>query len=232
MAAEESPEQIRERVHAEELAKGSDPRVAEGRAKAAELRAKAGLPIEPDKAWRAKLEQEGGEPSSAPATSAEAEPEAEPSAEAESAAEAEPAAEGQPSAEAEAHPEAAAPEPAAQQPAEAEAPAEPAAEPARPALRVVEPERETVLATEPEREPEVGEPFEVETEGLEVIAGVAMRDARLPKWLVGALLAILVWALAYALFLSGSDVIERTTRCRVEADQTLVCSGVTLEPSP
>jgi hypothetical protein len=229
MAAEESPEQIRERVHAEELAKGSDPRVAEGRAKAAELRAKAGLPIEPDKAWRAKLEQEGGEQPAAPAT-AEAEPEAEPSAEAESAAEAEPAVEGQPAAEAEAHPEAAAPEPAAQQPAEA--PAEPAAEPARPALRVVEPERETVMATEPEREPEVGEPFGVETEGLEVIAGVAMRDARLPRWLVGALLAILVWALAYALFLSGSDVIERTTRCRVEADQTLVCSGVTLEPSP
>ena len=56
----ETPEEIRERVLSEEMAKGSDPRVAEGRAKAAEARAREGLPIDPEEAWRAKLEREGG----------------------------------------------------------------------------------------------------------------------------------------------------------------------------
>ncbi len=54
--ADETPEQIREKILAEELAKGSDPRVAEGRSKAAELRARHGLPIDPQEAWMAKLE--------------------------------------------------------------------------------------------------------------------------------------------------------------------------------
>ncbi|HVE76761.1 MAG TPA: hypothetical protein VND22_08375, partial [Actinomycetota bacterium] len=56
----ETPEAVRERVKQEELAKGSDPRVAESRSKAAEARAKHGLPIDPQQAWKAKLEQEGG----------------------------------------------------------------------------------------------------------------------------------------------------------------------------
>ncbi|MGH2811342.1 MAG: hypothetical protein ACRDI1_01335, partial [Actinomycetota bacterium] len=76
--ADETPEAIRERVHAEELAKGSDPRVAMGRAKAAELRAREGLPIDPEQAWRAKLEKEGGSAAAAPADApAPAPPEAE-----------------------------------------------------------------------------------------------------------------------------------------------------------
>jgi hypothetical protein len=41
MSDEEAAE-IRRKVYEEEMAKGSDPRVAEGRAKSAELRAKKG----------------------------------------------------------------------------------------------------------------------------------------------------------------------------------------------
>src|SRR5688572_380529 len=69
--ADETPEQIREKVLAEELGKGSDPRVAEARSKAAEMRARHGLPIEPQQAWRAKLEQEGGAPAQAAAVAEE-----------------------------------------------------------------------------------------------------------------------------------------------------------------
>ena len=215
--AEESPEQIRERVHAEELGKGSDPRVAEGRAKAAEMRAKAGLPIEPDKAWRAKLEQEGGEASEAPAAASAAEAGAEEApaeeAPAEEAAQEAPAAEAQP-------------EPAAEAPATAPTPA-PA--PAAPAAAPREPE--FVTASAAPREPEVGEPIEIETEGLEVVAGVPIRNERMPAWVTGILIAVILWAVAYALFLSGPEAISNTTRCEVSADQTLVCA-TSATPSP
>jgi hypothetical protein len=199
--ADEAPEQIRERVHAEELAKGSDPRVAEGRAKAAELRAKAGLPIEPDKAWRAKLEQEGGEaPAAAPAAG--------------TATAEEPAEEAEPREEEAPAPAAAeeAPEPSA--PAEAPAAAAP----------VVTLEPEFVLASAAPREVEVGQPIEVDAEGLKVVAGVPIRSDPLPFWVTGILLVVVLWAVAYALFLSGPEAIQKTTRCRVSSDKILVCA--------
>lgn len=63
----ESPEAIREQVLKDELAKGSDPRVAEARAKAAAARAEQGLPIDPQEAWPLKLER-AGKQVSAPAS--------------------------------------------------------------------------------------------------------------------------------------------------------------------
>lgn len=225
--ADESPEQIRERVHAEELAKGSDPRVAEGRSKAAELRAKAGLPIEPDQAWRAKLEQEGGAPSAAgtataveaPRDEAEAEPEPEP--------EPEPAAEPEPAPAAEAEP-AAKPEPAAKA-GPAPGP-EPQPEPQPATAR--EPATVAAAPAAPKRDPEVGEPIELVTEGLEVVAGIPIRDTRLPLWVTAVLIGLLVWAVLYGLFVSGADAIRETTGCRVEADRTLVCTPDETEAPP
>lgn len=208
--ADESPEQTRERVHAEELAKGSDPRVAEGRAKAAELRAKAGLPIEPDLAWRAKLEQEGGAPSAAPTTTAgEAPPEAEP-AEPEPGEEPE-AAEAEPEPEPAAAPTGPAPVPTSQAPAAAPAVPEPAV---------------------PGREPEVGEPMEVETEGLEVVGGIPIQQRRLPLWVSAVIIGLLLWAASYGLFVSGEDSIQKTTGCRVDAERALVCAPAEPESTP
>ncbi|MCA1839983.1 MAG: hypothetical protein LC723_06600, partial [Actinobacteria bacterium] len=93
----DSPEAVKQKILEEELAKGSDPRVAEARSKAAEMRAKQGLPIDPQQAWRAKLEKEGGSapassaPDSAQATSAEPAPAPESATSAEPAQQAPPA---------------------------------------------------------------------------------------------------------------------------------------------
>lgn len=197
----EAPEAIRERIHAEELAKGSDPRVAEGRAKAAEMRARQGLPIDPQEAWRAKLAQEGAAPS-APALK-QAETEVAP---AEAAAEKAPAVEEtSPAVVEEPGPDAAAPAPQA-----------PAAVP--PAL----------VAEAPPPEPEV--PFDPEIGDLIAVAqtvseigGVKVADARLPAWLMVILLAIPLWAILYLLALGGEDVARRTSECAVQPDRTFVC---------
>lgn len=63
----DTPEAVREQVLKEELAKGSDPRVAEARAKAAAARAEQGLPIDPQEAWPLKLERAGRQASAPPA---------------------------------------------------------------------------------------------------------------------------------------------------------------------
>lgn len=201
----EAPEAIRERIHAEELAKGSDPRVAEGRAKAAEMRARHGLPIEPQEAWRAKLAQEGGAPTEAapkpsePAASEEVAPaETEPQ-EAPAATEASPAEEQQTTTE---------PAPAAAPPPAASAP-----EPSAP-----------VPAPEPEVpfDPEIGDLIVVD-QSVSEIGGVKVRDARLPAWLMVILLAIPLWAMLYLLALGGEDVATRTSECVVQPDRTFVC---------
>lgn len=205
---DESPEQIRERVHAEELAKGSDPRVAEGRAKSAEARAREGLPIEPDKAWRAKLEKEGLAPQEA---ASEAPPV---SAQAEAAEEQTPA--GDPAQESPTEPEA--PEAPAPAPPAPALPGEP--EPRTPAVAAVASPAEV----EPAPPPEIGDPIELETEGLDEIAGIKIRDPRLPAWLLVALFAIAMWAMAYLLFAGGTASSE-VTGCRVESGGALVCAS-------
>lgn len=195
--ADETPEQIKERVLAEQLAKGSDPRVAEGRAKAAESRARHGLPIEPDAAWRALLEREGGAPS-------EAAPAAEPRAE-----EATPAPEPEPQPEAEPTAEAAPAAPAA----EAVPEPEPAAAPAPP-----------VVHQEPDKpEPEVGALIEVESEGLEEYAGIKVRDSRLPMLLLVILIVIPMWAIFYLAAFAGSESIAKTSGCVINPDHTFAC---------
>lgn len=55
----ETPDEIYERVLAEEKAKGSSPQVAEARAKAARLRARKGLPIDPQAAAAAEAAAAG-----------------------------------------------------------------------------------------------------------------------------------------------------------------------------
>lgn len=217
--ADETPQQIRERVLAEELAKGSDPRVAEGRAKAAEMRAQHGLPIDPEQSWRALLEREGGspaaqaeaaasEPAAAPAEAAAPEPAQAPPAEAEAAAapDVSEAAAAQPAPAAAPAP---APSPVAPAPAETPAGPVPLAEPAPP--------------REPEYEPEVGEPLELELESLESFAGIKVRDPRLPTGLLVILVLIPLWAIFYLVAFAGSDSIARTTGCTVNPDHTLVC---------
>lgn len=209
----ESPEEIRERVLAEESEKGSDPRVAEGRAKAAELRAREGLPIDPQEAWPAKLEREGGGDASETAT---AEPDVEaPEAETPDEQEAQP----EPEPEAPKEEEAPTPEadeadetgtaPTADIPGvETEAPA-PATAP-----------QPVAAAVEPETPPEIGDPIDVTDEVIAVVAGIKVRDARLPTWMVIVMAAILIWAATYLVVFSFSD----SAPCEVHADQTFTCA--------
>jgi quinol---cytochrome c reductase cytochrome c subunit, bacillus type len=152
----ETPEQAFERVLAEEHAKGSNPAVAQSRAKAARMRVSKGLPADPAAAAKAAAAGEGT--SHAPAPAAEAPPA--PAAEAAPAPAAEaapaPAAEAAPAPAAEAAPAPAAeaaPAPAAEAapaPAAEAAPAPAAAAPAAPGMSAAEAEAiyEKVLAEE------------------------------------------------------------------------------------
>jgi hypothetical protein len=215
---DETPEQIRERVLAEELAKGSDPRVAEGRAKAAEVRAQHGLPIDPDQAWRALLEREGGTPAASTAVATE------PAAPPEEVAAPEPA-EAPPAEGAPAPPEeTAAPEPAEAPPTEgAPAPEEAAAAPEpAPALETVTP-AEPSPPKEPDHEPEIGEFIDLDAEAFETVAGIKVRESRLPAGLLLILVMIPLWAIFYLAAFAGSDSIARTSGCLVNWDHTLVC---------
>ena len=225
--ADESPEQIRERVLAEELEKGSDPRVAEGRSKAAELRAQQGLPIDPQEAWKAKLEKEGGAPAAAeapaePAAEAPAETPEEPAAAEEKAPE--PSKQPEPAAAEEEEPAAApAPAAAAQAPVpegvqrEADAPAELARVTVAPPA-VVEPPKPT------EFEPEIGELIEFETEEMGELAGIKMADAPLASWLIAVFVALVAVAAIYLVVFSGAGVSEQASGCRIAEDRTIVCS--------
>lgn len=113
----ENPEEVFERVLAEEQQKGSSPAVAQARAKAARVRAQKGLPTDP--AGAAKAASAGGGETPAAAAPAE-QPAEQPAAEAEAEKPAAEAPAKQPAAEAPAE------QPAAEVPAEqpAEAPAE------------------------------------------------------------------------------------------------------------
>lgn len=199
----ESPEDVLARIRAEELAKGSDPRVAEARAKAAEARARHDLPIDPQEAWPIKLEREGGEASARPAAVVAAEPE--PTA---AAASAPPA------------PETTATEaPAEPAPAEAPAPATPA--PATPAPATPMAGATAAVPIEPYREPEVGEA--VGAEGvIAEIGGVKVADARLPAFVVALLLAITAWAMIYLITSSGAAS-SAVTGCERARDGTFTC---------
>lgn len=197
----ETPEAIRERIHAEELAKGSDPRVAEARAKAAEMRARHGLPIDPQEAWRAKLAKEGGAPSERapePVATTEAPP-------------------------VEAKPEEA---PVASEPSppETQQTMEPVAAAAPPPASVVSVPESSGPPPEPEVpfDPEIGDLIVVD-QSVSEIGGVKVRDARLPAWLMVVLLAIPLWAMLYLLALGGEDVARRTSECVVQPDRTFVC---------
>lgn len=201
----DSPQAIRERVHAEELARGSDPRVAEGRAKAAEARARHGFPIEPQEAWKAKLEKEGGgapaSTTAAPAATEQATPAVQEATETTTA-------------------DAQAPE--AQQPAAHTAPepvAPPTALPAAPEVLAPPPyEIETAASLDAE----VGETI-VTDESIAVIGSIAVRDAPMSRWLVALLAALALWGAAYLIVLSGSDVNRATTGCEVSPNQDLTC---------
>src|SRR5687767_10958396 len=71
----ETPEQAYERVLAEEQSKGSSPQVAQGRAKAARMRASKGLPTDPAAAAKAAASGEAKPaPAAAPPPAAEAPP--------------------------------------------------------------------------------------------------------------------------------------------------------------
>lgn len=232
---DETPEQTRERVLAEELAKGSDPRVAEGRSKAAELRARQGLPIDPQEAWKAKLEKEGGAP--AP-TRAEEEPQA--------------VAEEAPSEEApaEAAEEAATAPPAEEAPADAPAAAEtpqttPAPSPVQaPVPAGVEVQRESAEivpaavsppAIAPSREiqfePEIGEMVEFDTGDMAEVAGIKLADARLPGWLIAVFVALVGAAVIYLLAFSGPGAAEEASGCRVDANRAVVCGSTGTAPA-
>ncbi len=234
--ADESPEQIRERVLKEELEKGSDPRVAEGRSKAAELRAKQGLPIDPQEAWKAKLEKEGGAPAAAEAP---AEPAAEAAAETPEEAPEEPAA----PAEEKAPEPSKQPEPA---PADKEQPtAAPAAAAAAEAPMPEGVQRESDTPAELARvtvappavaeppkptefEPEIGELVEFETEEMGELAGIKMADAPLASWLIAAFVALVAIAAIYLVVFSGAGVSEQASGCRIAENRTIVCS----DPGP
>lgn len=216
--ADETPEAIRERVHAEELAKGSDPRVAEGRAKAAELRARAGLPIDPHEAARAKLAREGGATpaavAEAPAAAAETPVSGEASVEAEALIPA-----GAPPPPAPVAEAAGEPAPPAAVAAQAEAPAGVAAVAPTP----VAPPPAAAAPPEAAPEPEIGVPIEVEGETVTELAGIRIRDARLPVWLLALLVLIPLWAVFYLVVFAGPDVTRNTTGCVVQPDRSLVC---------
>lgn len=221
--ADESPEQIRERVFQEELDKGSEPRVAEGRAKAAELRAKQGFPIDPQEAAKAKLEREGAPPGvtgeEAPAPEEAEEP---------------PAAEEAPEEPSEAAEAEEAPAEEALEPDEEEAPAE-APAPERPAAAVppgvaltdeVEEKAPAPPAARAEPaepfEPEIGEPIEMEDEELVEMAGISLRESSIPTWVMVVLLSLMAWAVLYLVVFGGSDS-SGAAGCRLEADRTFAC---------
>jgi hypothetical protein len=250
--ADESPEQIRERVFQEELDKGSEPRVAEGRAKAAELRAKQGLPIDPQEAAKAKREREGGPPGvtgEAPAEAEQAEAAPAEEAPAEEAPAEEAPAEEAPAEEAPAEeaPAEEAPEPEetpageAPEPEAEEAPSEELAEapaPERPAaavppgvdLREEAPEAAPAPPAEAEPaepvevafEPEIGEPIEIDEEALVEMAGISLRETTIPTWVTVLLLSIMAWAVLYLVVFAGSDA-GGAAGCRLEADRTFTC---------
>jgi hypothetical protein len=199
----ETPEEVREKVFQAELAKGSDPRVAEGRAKAAEMRALHGLPIDPQEAWKAKLAGDGKTPTPPPAPVPEAPP---------------PAAQPEPEPPAPAEEAALAPEP----PESTEE--TPASEPATSAPATPPPPAQP----EPTFEPEVGEIIELDVEGLKEIAGVKLRERRPAPWLVVVLLAIVVWAAFYLIAFGNNNTPIPTTNCHVQATKTLICP----RPSP
>lgn len=182
-----TPEEARAAVLAEELSKGSDPRVAEARSKAAEARARQGYPIDPHEAWKVKLEKESGRaPSEAP-----------PPTEA-------------PPAPVETPPPApvAVPDPAPQV-AEVEAP-----------LVVEAPQ----VVVEVAFEPEFGQLLEpADEDRWTEIGGVKVRDARIPNWLMVALIAIPLWAVVYLMAFGSADVDRATTGCIVGEDQTFTC---------
>ena len=248
----ETPEAVRDRIKAEELAKGSDPRVAEGRSKAAEMRARMGLPIDPQEAWKARLAQEGGAPA-APASEAGAQaprtdtgpthvpPESSGPGESPS-----PPASAAPSPPASAAPSAP-PEPAA--PAEGAAAQAPrtdtgpaqvaedisgpgeSPEQSAPSAPSTEPVTEAPVpaaptepaAPEPVFEPEIGDVVEVEDEVVFEVGGIKVRDSRIATWILVLLLAIPLWAMLYLLGLGGGDVGQATTGCVVDADRSFVC---------
>lgn len=219
--ADESPEQIRERVFQEELDKGSEPRVAEGRAKAAELRAKQGFPIDPQEAAKAKLERDGAPPG-VTGEEAPAPEEEEPSA-AEEVPE-----EPSEAAEAEEAPAEEAPETDEEEaPAEAPAPERPAA--AVPPGVALSDEVEEKAPAPPVRaepaepfEPEIGEPIEIEEEELVELAGISLRESSIPTWVAVVLLSLMAWAVLYLVVFGGSDS-SGAAGCRLEADRTFAC---------
>jgi hypothetical protein len=197
----ETPEEVREKVHQAELAKGSDPRVAEGRAKAAEMRARQGLPTDPQEAWKAKLAGEGKTP--APPTEEPAAPT--PAAE---AAE-EPTAAAEPLA------------PAAEPPAEEATPqAEEKAPPPPEAAITAQPE--SPIQPEPTFDPEVGQIIELDLEGLKEIAGIKLRERHPAPWLVLTLLAIVASA-AFYLIAFNTTPTQSPTPCHTQPPHTLIC---------
>jgi menaquinol-cytochrome c reductase cytochrome b/c subunit len=151
----ETPDEIFERVLAEEQKKGSSPAVALARAKAARVRAQKGLPIEAAAAAAAAAM----EPSPPGAEEAKGEP-------------AEAAAEAPAEAEAEAKPAAPAPEPEAAEAKPAAPPREPEAAEAKPAARAPKPEpaaapppaAEEPAAAEPAKAPAAGDGREAPAE--------------------------------------------------------------------
>lgn len=230
--ADETPESVRQRVLSEELEKGSDPRVAEGRAKAAELRARQGLPIDPDQAWRVKLEREGGAAPDAAAGAPVVPPTAAPPAPAPApsppselpAAGAERPEEEVPAAEAAEAAAGAAPQAPPAVGAEQPSPAPASVAEATTAVSPPTPAPpEPAPAPEPEYVPEIGDPIEIATEGLEEIAGIKLRDPRIPVWLVAALLAIAIWAASYLLVFAQQEAVNRVGGCEVHPDRTFVC---------
>lgn len=188
-----NPQEARASVLEEELAKGSDPRVAEGRSKAAEARARQGYPIDPTQAWKVKLEKESGRAPKEISPSSEPEPVAsEPLVLEEPPPPAPPA---PPAIEAE--PRAAIAAPVALVPVVAPEPA-------------FEPEFGQLLeAVDEDRWTEIG--------------GVKVRDARIPTWLMVVLIAIPLWAIVYLMALGSGDVHRATTGCVVDVDHTFVC---------
>ena len=235
----ETPEAVRDRIKAEELAKGSDPRVAEGRSKAAEMRTRLGLPIDPQEAWKARLAQEGGAPTAPAALEPEAPvapvapvapaaPEPEPTGPAAPAADA-----GTPAPRTDNSPTHVPPDSSglveSPAPSASAAPLEDQPQPqtppppppeAGPAADVVPAPPTPVV---PVFAPEIGEIIELEGEVVFSVGGVKVRDARIATWILILLLSIPLWAMLYLLGLGGGDVGRATTGCIVDADRSFVC---------
>ena len=210
----DSPEAVRQRILEEELAKGSDPRVAEARSKAAEMRARHGLPLDPQEAWRAKLAQEGGAPAAVSAETPSAAPEptaAEPASTPEQTAE--------PAAATEVVPQ---PE---QVPTEVPAAASMAASDSPTAAGSAPPVTTTLAPAqvEPEFEPEVGDLIEGTDDVVRTVGGLRVREGKIPTWAALALLLIPLWAMLYLMIGSSGDVVRSTTGCAVHANKTFTC---------